>query len=90
MYQVSNLADYAIDYEVTKGSADWVTLSGELAGTLDPGDTADVSVEINDNAAALPEGTYSETVFFTNLTDHHGDTQRFGIHSAQVIPSKGL
>jgi len=67
----------AIDYEVTKdGWVDWLTLSGDTGGTLSPGSPASVLVEINSNAASLSEGTHTATVYFTNLTDHTGDTAR--------------
>ncbi len=75
-YDLSNNADYSIDYEVTHESADWVTLSGNLSGTLPPSGTAHVTVEINSNADDLPNGGYNDTVYFTNLTDHVGDATR--------------
>ncbi len=67
----------AIDYEVTVDPwIDWLTLSGDTGGTLPPDTPASVLVEFNVNAASLPEGTHSATVYFTNLTDHTGDTTR--------------
>ena len=75
-YQLTNVSDYAIDYEVTHGSADWVTLSGDLAGTLPPQGTAQVTVEINSNAELLAADTYTDTISFSNTTDHQGDTRR--------------
>jgi C1A family cysteine protease len=54
----------------------WVSLSGDTAGSLDPGDAAQVTVELNGNAPSLPEGAHFATVHFANTTDHAGDTER--------------
>ncbi len=75
-YELSNGAEYAIDYEVTRDGTPWVTLSGDLSGTLSPGGTAQMLVEINSYAEGLANGGYNDTVYFTNLTDHVGDTTR--------------
>ena len=56
--------------------ADWLTLSGDISGFLEPNDTAEVIVEINSNAEILPEGVHFTTVYFTNTTSHLGDTMR--------------
>ena len=67
----------AVDYEVTVDPwVDWLTVSGDTGGTLPPYTPALVTVEFNANAASLSEGTHSATVYFTNLTDHTGDTAR--------------
>jgi C1A family cysteine protease len=67
----------AVDYEVTVDAwVNWLTLSGDTGGTLPPDTPASVTVEFNANAASLPEGTYTATVYFTNLTDGTGDTTR--------------
>ncbi|MBU0641071.1 MAG: hypothetical protein KKB50_19605 [Planctomycetes bacterium] len=76
VYQLTNRADYAIDFEVTHDGAAWVTLSGDLSGTLPPSGTANVTVTINSNANLLNQGSYFDTVFFTNTTDHVGDALR--------------
>ena len=75
-YTMTNHADYAIDYEVAHDGAIWVTLSGDLSGTLLPDAAAQVTVEINSHADGLGIGHYTDTVYFTNLTDHAGDTTR--------------
>ena len=67
----------SIDYEVTTDSwVDWLTVSGDTGGTLPPNTPASALVEVNANAASLSEGTHTATVYFTNLTDHVGDTTR--------------
>jgi hypothetical protein len=57
-------------------SAEWLTLNGELQGTLDPGETVDITFTINDLANGLTMGAYPANVQFTNTTDHIGDTSR--------------
>jgi hypothetical protein len=75
-YTLTNHADYSVSYEVTHDGANWVTLSGDLSGTLLPDTSAQVTVEINGYAETLGAGFYTDTVYFTNLTDHVGDTTR--------------
>ncbi len=76
-YQIENIMDSAIDYEVTvEDGIDWVTITGDVSGSLPALGTADVAVTINSDADMLPPGDYSATISFTNLTDHLGDTQR--------------
>jgi hypothetical protein len=53
-----------------------MTLSGTLQGTLGAGETADITIEINELANNLSIGAYPATVHFTNITDHIGDTYR--------------
>jgi len=66
-----------VNYEVTiEGSAEWATLSGDTSGTLAPGETAEVTIEINEQADTLAQGGYVADVHFADLTDHLGDTTR--------------
>jgi len=64
----------AFDYEVTKTQA-WLSLTN-ATGTLPPGGEVTVRVSLNAGANALPLGLYRDTVKFTNLTAHTGDTTR--------------
>ncbi|MBD3348637.1 MAG: T9SS type A sorting domain-containing protein [Candidatus Eisenbacteria bacterium] len=67
----------ATDYEVTLDPwVDWLTLSGDTGGTLAAGDTGDVYVTVNGNADLLQEGVHTGTVYFTDLSNHLGDTTR--------------
>jgi len=76
-YFLRNLTDCVIDYEVTHDEqVDWVTLSGPLRGSLQPGEVTEVSARINDRAATLPRGPHHDLLTFTNLTNHVGDTER--------------
>jgi len=77
LFVVQNRSDEPLDYEVTiDPSVDWLTLSGDVAGTLPAHVQVGVTVEINSDAEALPGGVFFATVTFTNLTDHIGDTAR--------------
>ncbi len=76
-YIIENRDIQSINYEVTQNLiADWLTLSGDISGVLQPNETAEVIVEINSNAEILPEGVHFTTVYFTNMTSHLGDTTR--------------
>jgi hypothetical protein len=74
VYTVENNGVSSINYTVTK-SASWVTLSTG-GGSIPAGGSTTVTVSINSGANALPDGGYSDTVTFTNTTDHDGDTTR--------------
>ncbi len=66
VYTLTNISDAPIDWEASK-EQDWVTLSSD-SGTLPAGDTATVTVSVNDNARTLGIGSYKDTIHFTNLT----------------------
>ncbi len=74
VYTLENLSEYPIDVEVGCGES-WVSLD-PASGTIPAGGTLDVTVSINTNANSLPNGEYGDTVTFTNVTDHEGDTDR--------------
>jgi len=76
-YTLENKGAAPMDYEVTLDPfSSWITLTGTLEGTLGPGETADITVEINENANLLEQGATLGGVQFTNTTDHTGDTYR--------------
>jgi len=75
VYYFENKNPAPMSYEVSVGT-NWVTLSGDVSGILNVYETGEVTVEINSNAEALGQGAYFATVFFTNTTDHAGDTTR--------------
>ncbi len=65
------------DYEVTLDpQVSWLTLSGEVAGTLASGDTAVVTVQVAAGANELVGGAHQAQIRFTNLTDGAGDCAR--------------
>ena len=77
VYILENKGITSFDYEVTNDPpVDWITLTGILQGTLAPGDTIDITIEINENANNLPMGASLSAVQFINTTDHIGDTTR--------------
>ncbi len=66
-----------MDYEVmNEAAADWLILTGTLQGTLDAGETADITVEVNENANLLEAGAYPTTIQIINNSGHIGDTER--------------
>jgi C1A family cysteine protease len=76
-YEFDYVGGSPISYEITVDPwVTWLTLSGDTGGTLAPGTMAEVFVDLNVNAASLPEGTHEAAIHFTNLTDHLGDTTR--------------
>ncbi|MBU0638823.1 MAG: hypothetical protein KKB50_08160 [Planctomycetes bacterium] len=77
VYQITNWCDLPTDYEITRHPlADWVTLAGDVAGTLPPFGAAEVTVEVNGNAANLREGGHVGVVYVTNTSEHLGDATR--------------
>ncbi|MFG0252733.1 MAG: lectin like domain-containing protein, partial [Phycisphaerales bacterium JB038] len=65
------------DYEVTlQPQVPWLTLTGEVAGTLASGDSATVFVQVAAGAADLGAGAHLAEIQFTNLTDGAGDCAR--------------
>ena len=74
VYTLENVGDYAIDFEVSRGVG-WVSVS-DTDGSLDPGETVEVTVSLNEDAEELIDDIYADEVFFTNTTDGEGDTTR--------------
>jgi len=65
------------NYEVTLDPwVDWLTLSGDTAGTLSEGSTSEAVVSPNGGADLLSEGVHSATIYFTDVSNHLGDTTR--------------
>lgn len=76
-YRLVNQTDAPVAYEVVdRGARPWLALGGAVAGTLDPLETAEVTVGIAAAAAQLPAGAHLSEVDFVNLTSHAGDTSR--------------
>jgi hypothetical protein len=74
VYTLENTSGVPVNYNVTH-AAPWLTVtnaSGSLAGHA----TVQVTVSINAGANSLPEGRYTDTLGFVNLTNHRGDTSR--------------
>jgi hypothetical protein len=73
-YTLKNHNDTSLSYQVTN-TAQWLSIANAV-GTIPPGGTATVTVSINSCAIALGDGQYTDSVSFTNTTDHDGDTTR--------------
>ena len=74
VYTLENQGDTGINYTVTK-SESWISITN-ATGYLSGHGTTNVTVSINSNANSLGDGLYSDIVYFTNTTDHVGDTTR--------------
>ena len=75
VYTLENLYDdTTIEYNVS-GTQTWVTVSNP-SGSLSGHTTTTVTVSANSGANSLPSDMYTDTVTFTNSTDHVGDTTR--------------
>jgi len=77
IYSFAHKYTSPINYEVSLDpSVDWLTLTGNVSGTLNPYDTAQVAVELNSNAQSLIQGRHTAVVYFKNLTAPEDDTTR--------------
>jgi len=77
IYTLQNNNATPIDYEITNTSgANWISFTGNLTGTLQSGDIAEITAEINSVANGFTGGVYTAELEFINLTDHIGDTSR--------------
>ena len=76
VYTVKNLGPTAPIAFTTTAAASWLTITNGSGTLQNVNDTAAVTVSINANAALLAAGDYTDTVYFTNTTNHVGDTSR--------------
>ena len=74
IYTLQNYDAAPLDFAVAK-TAPWLAISG-ATGTIAALGSAQVSVAIACGANVLGTGNYSDTLTFTNLTNHDGDTTR--------------
>ena len=74
VYTIDNTSSAPIDYTVGK-TASWLTITNG-AGSIGAGSSVQVTVAINSTANTLGNGTYADTITFTNQTNHSGDTTR--------------
>ena len=73
-YTLSNVGSNALNWAAGE-TANWLDLS-PTSGTLAPGASTTVNVSVNTNANSLVEGSYSDTVTFTNTTNDIGSSTR--------------
>ncbi|MBN1425931.1 T9SS type A sorting domain-containing protein [Candidatus Fermentibacteria bacterium] len=78
VYCVTNRCLETMTYEVSCDSLPaWLAITGPISGTLAPGDSAQITVVIEQNEATLlPAGAHSARISFVNTTNHLGDTSR--------------
>lgn len=77
VYTIENKGGAPMDYEViNEPAANWLSLSGTLQGTLNAGETVDITIEINENANLLGAGAYPTAIQIIDNTGHIGDTER--------------
>ncbi|MFQ5805465.1 MAG: agmatine deiminase family protein [Phycisphaerae bacterium] len=74
VYTLRNTTDTPIDYSVTH-TVPWLTITN-ASGVIPGYAMVEVTVSINEAANELGHGLHVDTVYFTNLTDHDGDTER--------------
>lgn len=76
-YTLENKSIASIDYLVTNiPEASWITINGAISGSLNGGETIDITIEINDSANTLAEGAHLSMLQFSNLTNNIGNTYR--------------
>ena len=86
-YTLTNIGAASLNWTAGKGQS-WVTLS-KSGGTLAAGATDTVTVTIGTNATSLNVGTYTDTISFTNTTNHTGDAARGASLTIQGTGSQG-
>jgi hypothetical protein len=74
IYTLTNTGGSAINWNVSRTKT-WISLSS-TSGSLAAGASTSVTASINSNANSLTEGSYSDTISFTNTTNGSGNTTR--------------
>ena len=74
VYTLISYDAITIEFAVS-ASATWLDLD-TTGGSLDPGESVDILVSINEEANDLGNGHYQATIDFVNETTHDGDTMR--------------
>ena len=73
-YTVKSYGPSPVIFSASK-SAPWLDID-TTGGPLDPGESVEVTVSINDLANDLDNGLHEDTIEFVNETTHDGDTTR--------------
>jgi len=78
-YKFTHKHGVPIDYQITINNPeyDWLILSGDITGSLASGDTAEVTVTIDESKTTdMTEGQYTGYILFENLADPLDDLHR--------------
>jgi C1A family cysteine protease len=79
-YTLLNKDVASIDYEITVSpDSGWLILTGATGGTMASMEETMITCSIDAGASGLDEGVYLETISFTNLTNHMGDSMRLAV-----------
>jgi subtilisin family serine protease len=92
-YTVTNTGYANISWSAAQ-TANWISLS-QCSGTLSPQESTTITVSILGLADSFSEGTYTDTIAFTNTTNGMGNTTRSVVLTIaagylSVMPSTGL
>ena len=71
-FTLENTGEKTLSWSISK-TTNWLTLS-KVTGTLNAGETEDITLSINTNANSLVNGVYSDTVTISNTTNGNGNT----------------
>ncbi|MBM3833308.1 MAG: PKD domain-containing protein [Verrucomicrobia bacterium] len=74
VYTLINTGDATLNWTAVK-SQEWTTLSAS-SGALAPGDSATVSVSVNESATSLAAGDHTDMILFSNTTNGLGGGER--------------
>lgn len=74
IYTLSNPGGVSMNWTATNSTM-WLTLSA-TSGTLAAGASTNITASINATASTLTDGSYSDTIGFTNTTNGAGNTTR--------------
>lgn len=80
-YTIESHEAQTISYEVlcSDSESSWPALGGPLSGTLEPGQTAEITVSVSSGATSFGAGAHLAEISFINSSDHAGDTTRRGL-----------
>lgn len=83
VYTLSNPGAYPVNFSASANQS-WLTVA-PTSGTINPGDTATVTMSVNATANALPSATHNGTLTVTNTTNGLGTATRSA--ALTVIPN---
>ena len=86
---LTNYGTSALNWTVSNTES-WLDLSPSTSGTLDAGESTNITLSVDSVANGLPQGTYTDTLTVTNTTNGSGSTTRVvTLHAGPVYVSPG-